>query len=176
LSFKFTKNNETMSQKGLQKYEKLKTRNEFVLVQKTGKTVRNPFCCIVFKQNASGGRVGLTVSKKVGSAVVRNKIKRRLRHILAQNRNLFSHIDSVVIANPSMVTASFQQIQQNLVASYKNLVKFKRKNVMPAEAVVIPVQTGIQNSDNSLKHREFDDDNALVSRFHGNDKKKQVLF
>ena len=46
------------------------------------------------------GRFGLTVSKKVGKAVTRNLIKRRLRHILREHKALFVDFDVVVVAQP----------------------------------------------------------------------------
>lgn len=49
-------------------------------------------------------RVGFVVSKKVGGAVVRNRVKRRLRHIVAGLESPF-HTDVVVRALPPAAQA-----------------------------------------------------------------------
>jgi len=49
-------------------------------------------------------RVGLTVSKSIGSAVARNRVKRRLRHIV-QDVQLQPAMDYVIIARKSIVDA-----------------------------------------------------------------------
>lgn len=49
-------------------------------------------------------RVGFVVSKKVGNAVVRNRVKRRLRHLMA-SRDLPSAVHVVVRALPPAATA-----------------------------------------------------------------------
>lgn len=59
---------------------------------------------------AAGGeegppRVGLTVSKSIGSAVARNRVKRRLRHIV-RDMQLEPAMDYVIIARKSIVDAS----------------------------------------------------------------------
>jgi ribonuclease P protein component len=50
---------------------------------------------------APRNRLGLTVSRKVGNAVVRNQIKRRIREWFRRHRNEFPKGDLVVIARPS---------------------------------------------------------------------------
>ena len=55
---------------------------------------------------AAGSRVGLTVSRKVGGAVVRNQVKRWLREAVRHERaELVGDWDVVLIARPSAATA-----------------------------------------------------------------------
>ncbi len=62
-------------------------------------------------------RVGLVVSKKVGKAVVRNKVKRRLREILRRLYLPKAHL--LVLAQPEAREAGYQELFQDLVRALK---------------------------------------------------------
>ena len=58
-------------------------------------------------------RVGLTVSAKLGHAVVRNRLRRRLREIYRLHEAEFrSGYDIVVVARSRAVDASYRQLEQ----------------------------------------------------------------
>jgi ribonuclease P protein component len=61
-------------------------------------------------------RVGLVVSTKVGGAVVRNKVKRRLREVCREWLEGAGHhgLDLVIVARPESATAEFQDLRQEL--------------------------------------------------------------
>ena len=60
----------------------------------------------------STNRVGLTVSKKLGCAVVRNRVRRRLREIYRLNEDRFAPgWDIVVVARSRCVGAPFGKLQ-----------------------------------------------------------------
>ncbi len=59
-------------------------------------------------------RLGLTVSRKVGGAVVRNQVKRRVREWFRQNRDQFPEGDIVVIARPSAGRVPASILQRDL--------------------------------------------------------------
>ena len=61
-------------------------------------------------------RVGLTVSRKVGTAVTRNRVKRRFREIIRTNAtSLVRRFDHVVIAFAPAADASFSALQEELI-------------------------------------------------------------
>lgn len=67
------------------------------------------------------GRVGLTVSRRVGGAVVRNRLKRRLREWYRRSAlpgalPAGAPLDVVVIARPSAAGLSFQALSADLDA------------------------------------------------------------
>ena len=71
------------------------------------------------RKNRTGrSRVGITVSKKLGHAVVRNRVRRRLREIYRLHEDSFCPgWDIVVVARSRAVDAPFDR----LTASYLNL-------------------------------------------------------
>lgn len=62
-------------------------------------------------------RVGITASKKLGKAVVRNRVRRRLREIYRLNEERFRPgWDIVVVARSRCVTASFQKLTDSYLS------------------------------------------------------------
>jgi ribonuclease P protein component len=62
-----------------------------------------------------GPRLGMTVSRKVGNAVVRNRIKRTIREFFRQNRSrLDPAFECVVIARPRAGRTGGTELTQNL--------------------------------------------------------------
>ncbi|MFK8137392.1 MAG: ribonuclease P protein component [Bdellovibrionales bacterium] len=84
----------------------LKNRNDFLdLRSKSKKFVINEFTMVVFKPNQLGKLCfGLTVPRKVGKAVLRNKLKRWCRYYfqnLQMDSSTFSGYNCNVIFRPS---------------------------------------------------------------------------
>ena len=72
------------------------------------------------KNRLDTNRIGITVSKKLGHAVVRNRTRRRLREVYRLNEEKFQPgWDLVVVARTRSVDASFDQ----LTKSYLKLAK-----------------------------------------------------
>ena len=85
------------------KSDRLSTRGEFLRVQEGGSKVSVEHLLAVALPNARPvTRVGLTVTKKVGNAVVRNRIRRRLRALFRiRKASLPKGLDLVLIAKSS---------------------------------------------------------------------------
>lgn len=66
-------------------------------------------------QKVVQSRVGITVSKKVGNAVVRNQVKRWLREAARREYSLLNQAwDIVIIASPRSKTAGLVTLQKEL--------------------------------------------------------------
>jgi ribonuclease P protein component len=69
-------------------------------------------------------RLGLAVSRKVGNAAVRNKIKRRLREIFRkQLKDRLLRYDFVVVARSASAEAEFADLQMSIVKIFPRLDK-----------------------------------------------------
>ena len=79
---------------------RLTRRSEFLLLSRRGRKFYTPHFIIIRSDNDHlGKRLGVTVSSKVGNAVVRNRVKRGLREFFRRGRENFRpDQDSVVIA------------------------------------------------------------------------------
>ncbi len=93
----------------------LHTRSNFLRVQKHGKRFRQRHLLLLIVPGTEDARLGLTVSRKVGNAVVRNRVRRRLREIVrTQPELLLNGWDHVVVALSEASRADFTTLREEL--------------------------------------------------------------
>ncbi len=95
----------------------LKQNYEFRRVYNKGKSGVSPYVVVYARPNRSGkNRLGVTVSTKLGSAVTRNRARRRLREVyrLSQPR-MKKGFDIVLVARSRAVTGSYHEIMHAFV-------------------------------------------------------------
>ncbi len=59
--------------------------------------------------------IGLSISRKVGKACVRNLLKRRLRAIMYENRSKLQDYIFVIVAKEGIVLADFATLQRDIL-------------------------------------------------------------
>lgn len=65
--------------------------------------------------------LGLTVSKKVGNAVVRNRVRRQLKAIYAQQLPLLKCGTIVMVAKQAAAEVTFGELEQSFLAAIRRL-------------------------------------------------------
>jgi len=116
----------------MQKKHRLRERSDFRKVFDRGSSFANRYLVVYCMRHMEGQefRVGFSVSKKVGNAVVRNRIKRRLKECVRELAPLVNKdADFIVIARPSVVTLEFVDLRKN-VRHLLNGVNLLKKRTM----------------------------------------------
>lgn len=79
--------------------QRLLKSSEFQAVYRQGQTIVTPTLIFrVLPNELEVSRLGLTVSRKVGKAVVRNLIKRRIREVFRQKQGSFHGTFDIVVS------------------------------------------------------------------------------
>ncbi|KPC75838.1 MULTISPECIES: ribonuclease P protein component [Laceyella] len=101
----------------MQQEYRLKRRNDFTRVFRAGHSVANrQFVVVMYARKDEGlPRIGVSVSKKVGNAVVRNRVKRLIKEAMrAWTSHLQPHTDFVVIARNPAKDMDYHQVRSSL--------------------------------------------------------------
>jgi ribonuclease P protein component len=92
------------------------------------KKISNKYVTIFFgslnNKNKSKLNISFVTKKKLGNAVKRNKIKRRLRNIMNDAIKKISinlHYSYLVIAKPSMLNNEFKNIKETLFREFEKI-------------------------------------------------------
>jgi ribonuclease P protein component len=104
--------------------ERLRQRADFLAAASGSKVPATAFVLQARNRDDSGPvRVGFTVSKKVGNAVERNRVRRRLREIvrLSKGSQLRAGHDYVLIGRRSALKLPFDKITDEFVRALRRL-------------------------------------------------------
>jgi len=105
------------------KHERLRKRPEFLQFNEGASKMHTQHFLLLWKDKDACTKIGFTVSKKVGNAVVRNSIKRRLREFYRQNKSLFVSADFNIIAKKGAEVLDFHHVSTELAAALGRLRK-----------------------------------------------------
>jgi ribonuclease P protein component len=100
-----------MSGEGLPRARRVRKRAEYLAIQGSGRRIAGDHY-MLFARRAEGepgpARLGVTVSRKVGGAVLRNQVKRWVKESCRRmQRELPAGLDLVVVARPSAAHAGY---------------------------------------------------------------------
>jgi ribonuclease P protein component len=101
----------------------LKKNYEFLRLYKKGKSVAAP-CLVVYCRRTGGkkNRLGITVSNKIGNAVTRNRIRRRIREIYRLNEGRITRgTELVVVARIKSAAAEYTRLEKEFLDACASL-------------------------------------------------------
>ncbi len=102
----------------LPKSAHLTLRREFLAVQERGRKLHSSAYVVLALPNALGcARLGVTVSRRVGNAVVRNRVKRWAREAFRADRDALPALDIVLIARGGAASAGLLAAQRAVAAA-----------------------------------------------------------
>ena len=94
---------------------RLRKRKEFGYIYKKGTKIYGQHLCIFFvPSKISAPKIGISVANKVGHAVVRNKLKRQIRHIMREFVPAIKNINLVIMVYPEIVGTTYENLKQNI--------------------------------------------------------------
>lgn len=104
----------------MKKKEIVKENNYFNRIINEGTKISNKYFIVYsLQKDYKFPKFGFAVGKKIGNAVERNKIKRRIRKIVTDNKNLFSlYNDYIIIAKKFCKEEKYDKLEismQNLI-------------------------------------------------------------
>lgn len=108
---------------GLPRAERILRTNDFARLERQGTRAHGAFVTVVARSSGhpQKGRVGFTVSKKVGNAVMRNYVKRRLRDIVRRHKDAWRGKDIIVIAKPEAAGRTHRELEGDVLATLAKL-------------------------------------------------------
>lgn len=114
----------------MNKIYRLRSNMEFKKVYSGGKNYWNRNLVLYVKKNDIGNtRVGYSITKKIGNAVVRNKIRRRMKEIYRLNfSNIKNNYDLIFIPKKNTVDISYKELESAMLHILKlaNMLEDKR--------------------------------------------------
>lgn len=108
--------NKQVAGEKMNKQQRIKKNTEFQRVFKKGKSFANrQFIVYMLKGDQEEFRLGLSVSKKVGNAVTRNRVKRFIRQAFLELKDdLLPNADYIIIARPQAAKLDFHESKKSL--------------------------------------------------------------
>jgi ribonuclease P protein component len=106
----------------MQKEYRIKSKNDYAKVYRHGKSVAN-FQFVLYwlaVKQATNFRLGISASKKIGNAVVRNRMRRVVKEIIRLNSECIkSPVDMVIIIRKPAVDMKYHELQKSIMHLYR---------------------------------------------------------
>jgi ribonuclease P protein component len=103
---------------GFPKAARVRRRREFLALGRTARRIGAPHFTLLTQGGAGTLRLGITVSRKVGGAVVRNRVKRRIRESFRRSPDRVRWGgDLIVIAKAGAGSISTGEVRKELAVA-----------------------------------------------------------
>jgi len=96
----------------VKRFNRVTDNKEFTRIIQQGTALRTNAMVLYYTCNSDHLKVGFAVGKKVGNAVVRNKVKRQLRSIFSNYVNKYPNFEIIAVVRKNYLDYSYQQITE----------------------------------------------------------------
>ena len=106
----------------MKKNDIIKSSREYTEIIGACKNIRSKNFSIYYRKNNGENRYGISIPKKTGKAVIRNKIKRRVKNIIDNNKNsMQSGYDYVIIIRKGILELTYTDMENELLKLMSNI-------------------------------------------------------
>lgn len=107
----------------MKRYEMIKDKKYFNTLIKQGKYSKDKNFVIYYINNESNtSKFGIAIKKSIGSAVIRNRLKRQTRAIIDSNRKLFKKsYDYIIMIRDGCSNSSYQDMNESIINIMKGI-------------------------------------------------------
>ena len=106
----------------MKKINIIKSSDEYTEIINKGKSKKNKYYSIYYRSNNNSNRYGITIPKKLGIAVLRNKTKRRVKNIIDNNKNTIQNsYDYVIIVKKGILELTYLDMEKELLKLMKSI-------------------------------------------------------
>ncbi|NLZ75599.1 MAG: ribonuclease P protein component [Erysipelotrichia bacterium] len=106
----------------MKKELRVKTNEDFQKIITGGKCkISRSFVMYYHPAKKEHDRIGISVGKKIGNAVIRNKVKRQVRMMIQQSCNFKTGFDFVFIVRPKYLQSDYQNNKNDLSRLYNSV-------------------------------------------------------
>ncbi len=113
----------------MKKTQTIKSNRTFRFLYRKGRSYANPYLALYAHKNRNGtNSIGITVNKKIGKAVVRNRIKRLIRESYrCHEDSIADGYDLVVVSRFKMAGSDFHKTEKALLDGLRHLGMWKEE-------------------------------------------------
>lgn len=98
----------------------VKEKKDFDRAFKLNKQIKSKYAFLYTYNTNKEYRFGICVSKKLGNAVTRNKLKRQVKDIIDKSKLQFNDKDYIIVLKKSAVGTEYLLLKEDLINLLKN--------------------------------------------------------